>query len=303
MRVGVLLEPSGSIERVLSAASSYSDAGFDGVWMSQIFGYDSLTMLALIGSQLPDIELGTAVLPVHPRHPQVLAQQALTVQAAISNRLTLGIGLSHKVVVEDMWGLSYDRPLRYMREYLGVLLPLLRKEVASQTGELVSARTMAPIDIENAKAPPVLVAALGSQMLELAGTLAAGTITWMTGTKTVANHIVPSIERASSEAKRPAPRVVVALPVVVTNDLVRAADRIDKLFAIYPNLASYRSMLDKEGANSASDIALIGSKGQVEEQLQALSDAGATDYIAAIVGDEGETMETVEFLGAMGSRC
>ena len=103
-------------------------------WAVQIFGYDALTLLATVGTRVPGIELGTGVVPVYSRHPQVMAQQALTVQAATGGRLVLGIGLSHQVVVEGLWGLSYDRPARYLREYLSALVPMLEGEVVSVTG-------------------------------------------------------------------------------------------------------------------------------------------------------------------------
>ncbi len=250
-------------------------------------------MLGIVGAQVPGIELGTGVVPVYSRHPQVMAQQALTVQAATGGRLVLGVGLSHQVVVEGLWGLSYDRPARYLREYLSALLPLVRGEAVQAAGEVVTARTYGPLEIPDAPAPPVLAAALGPRMLQLAGTVADGTVTWMTGTGTIADHIVPTITAAAEAAGRPPPRVVVSLPVTVTDSAAEAKERIDRAFAIYPTLPSYRAMLDREGAERPSDIALVGTEDDVARGLRRLADAGATDFVAAIVGHERERTEAL----------
>lgn len=292
MRVGVLLDLGKSVAEVREEVGEYRAQGFTSVWASQIFGYDALTLLAVVGASVPDIELGTAVVPVYSRLPQVLAQQSLTVQSATGGRLALGVGLSHQVVVEGMWGLSFDRPARYLREYLAALVPMLHGEPARVEGEVVTARSAGPLEIPDAPAPPVLVAALAPAMLRLAGRVADGTVTWMTGTKTVAEHIVPTIGAAAQEAGRGTPRVVVMVPVTVTAATEAARRRIDEVFAIYPSLPSYRAMLDREGAAGPSDVALVGDEGAVAEGLLRLADAGATDVAAAVVGGDEERVRT-----------
>ncbi len=135
LRIGSLIDLDRSLPDTVAQLRRFADAGLDHAFAVQIFGPDSLTLLAAAGAQVPGIGLGTGVVPVHPRHPMMLAQQALTVQWATDNRLILGIGLSHRVVVEGMWGFSFDAPARYMREYLTVLLPLLRGETVSESGD------------------------------------------------------------------------------------------------------------------------------------------------------------------------
>ena len=237
---------------------------------------------------MPGIGLGTGVVPVYPRHPMMLAQQALTVQMATDNRLLLGIGLSHQVVVENMWGMSFERPAAYMREYLAALMPLLHGEAVHCDGERVTTHAFTPLDIAHVEAPPVLVAALADTMLKLAGRVADGTVTWMTGTATIGGHIVPTITAAAEAAGRPAPRVVVSLPIAVTNDRDGAKERINEVFSIYPNLPSYKAMLDKEGAEAAADIGFVGDEEAVAASISKLADAGATDFVAAVVGDAAE---------------
>ncbi len=288
LRIGMLLDVDKPLDDTVAQLRGFADAGFDHAFAVQIFGPDALTWLAAVGTQVPGIGLGTGVVPVHPRHPMMLAQQALTVQAATADRLLLGIGLSHQVVVEGVWGLSYEKPASFMREYLASLMPLLHGEAPRNTGERVTTNAFAPLDIRDVKAPPVLLAALGPTMLELAGAQTDGTITWMTGTGTIGSHISPRIRQAAAAAGRPEPRVVVSLPltVTVTSDVDAAKASIDDAFSIYPNLPSYKAMLDKEGAQSAGEIAFVGDEEHVAGSIRALADAGATDFVAAVVGDE-----------------
>src|SRR5262249_41108834 len=185
------------------------------------------TVLSIVGREVPGIELGTAVVPTYPRHPWVLAQQALTVQAATDGRLALGIGLSHQIVVEGMWGISFAKPVRHLREYLDILLPLSRGEAVSYNGTTVSAH--GALTVPRATPFPILVAALGPQMLELAGRMTDGTITWCVGTKTLESYTVPTLTAAAERARRAVPRVVAALPVAVTADRDRAHERAAKV--------------------------------------------------------------------------
>ncbi len=197
--------------------------GFASYALPQIFGLDAMGVLAVIGREVPRIELATGVVPTYGRHPLTMAQQALTVQAASGGRFVLGIGLSHQLVIEGMFGLSFDKPVRHMREYLSVLMPLIREGKASFKGETIS--TEATVGIEPRIPCPVLVAALGEQMLKLAGSQTDGTVTWMTGPATLAAHTVPTITAAATAAGRPAPRISTALPVCVTNDVDAARER------------------------------------------------------------------------------
>ncbi len=287
MRYGLTIDNSRPIPEVIEQVQRMADAGVASATVSQIFGYDALTLLALVGQQVPDIELVTGVVPTYPRHPIMLAAQALTVQAATGGRLTLGIGLSHQIVIENMFGYSFDRPARHMREYLTALVPLLNGEQVAYHGETVTAATMAPLEID-APPPPVLVAALGPTMLKLAGTLADGTSTWMTGPATVASHIAPTITAAAAGAGRTPPRIAVGLPVCVTADADAARERAARTFAIYGTLPSYRAMLDREQADGPGDVAIVGDEEAVAAQIATVAEAGATDFVASIYGSADE---------------
>jgi F420-dependent oxidoreductase-like protein len=288
------------MDELVKAAKETADQGFATYWMPQIFGLDALTALAVLGREVPDIELGTAVIPTYPRHPMMLAGQALTTQNASNGRLALGIGLSHQIVVEAMWGLSFDKPVRHMREYLSILRPLLYGEPVSFQGE--SFRTSGSLTVASAHgAPPILVAALGTQMLNVTGRLADGTITWMTGPSTLAEHTVPTLRSAAAAAGRPdAVRVVAGLPVCVTDDEKDARERAANVFAIYGQLPSYRAMLDREGAEGPADVALVGDEATVRSGVERLAEAGVTDFLAAEFGSsDSERSRTRDLLRSL----
>jgi len=286
MRLAVSFGGTNDVHGQIQAVVEAEQDGFDGTWSEQIFGPDVLTVIAMAGEKTSRIELGTAVVPTYPRHPVVMAQQALTAQAATGGRFSLGIGLSHKPVVEAMWGMSYERPAAHMREYLSVLRPLLKEGRVSFSGEFF--RVNATVQVVAAEPPPVLIAALAPVMLRLAGEVADGTVTWMAGRKTLETHIVARINAAAEAAGRTEPRVVVGLPVAVTDDVGEARERAARSFQIYGSLPNYQRMLNIEGAAGPAEVAILGDEKEVEGQLRGIAAAGATDFLAGMfpVGDD-----------------
>lgn len=289
MRIGIFGGASGDrgrIDDVVADAANAADQGFASYWLPQIFGLDALTTLAVVGREVPRIGLGTAVIPTYPRHPAMLAAQALTVQAASGNRLTLGIGLSHQIVIETMFGYSFAKPATHMREYLEILAPLVRGETADFDGESLHGHlALSTIDAEPC---PILVAALGPRMLEYAARLAAGTILWMTGPRTIATHTVPTITAAATEAGRPAPLIAAGVPVCVTSDADATHERAAQIFQIYGTLPSYRAMLDREGLEGPADLAIIGDEAKVAAAIGQFADAGVTDFAASEFGGSSD---------------
>lgn len=284
MRYGLMLGEAGAagggIEALIQQVKDAEADGFATAWFAQIFGVDAMTIIALAGRETSRIELGTAVVPTFPRHPVVMAQQALTTQAATGGRFSLGIGLSHQMVIEGMYGLSFAKPYTHMKEYLGVLAALIRSGSASAAGSEYNVN--ANVSVPGASPCPILLAALAPKMLALAGTVGDGTITWMTGPKTVREHTIPRINEAAAQAGRPAPRVVVGLPIAVTDDVAAAREAASRTFQVYGFLPSYRAMLDREGVEGPADVAIIGDEATVHEQLDQLAAAGVTDFLGAI---------------------
>lgn len=266
------------IDDLIAQTQRAEKDGFASAWFANTFGIDALTTVALVGRETSRIPLGTAVVPTFTRHPIAMAQQALTAQAAARGRFSLGIGLSHQVVIEFMLGLSFAKPFTHMREYLAVLAALIRTgKVEFQGSEF---RVNANVAVPGATPCPILLAALAPKMLALAGAEADGTITWMTGPKTLREYTLPRINEAAAKAGRPAPRVVVGLPIAVTADIESARERAGRAFQVYGSLPSYRAMLDREGAGGPADVAIVGDEDAVSEQLQQLAAAGVTELLA-----------------------
>lgn len=281
----------------LSSIEQLEADGFAGAWLPSI-GHDAMTVLALAGARTDQIELGTYVIPTYTRHPYVMAQQALAAQIAAGGRFTLGIGLSHQVVIEDALGLDFSRPVGHIREYLSVLQPLLRGEPVDFEGEHF--RVHSQIELSDARPVSVIVAALGPQMLRLTGRLADGTALWLAGPRWIEDVVVPEMGAAARAAGRPEPRIVAGVPIVVTADPARARERIARVFARYNELPSYQRVIQGSGGDSPADVAIVGSEEEVERELIRWREAGVTDFYAACDGvDEAERRQTRQFIAAL----
>jgi F420-dependent oxidoreductase-like protein len=287
------------VEDFVAHARSAQEAGLSSFWVTQGFDYDALTVIAAIGRAVPAVELGTAVVVTYPRHPVMLASQALTVQAACGGRLALGIGPSHASVIEGPYGLDYSTPLRHMQEYVAILRPLLGGQAVAYRGETLSASMAGGVTVAGASPCPLLLGALGPHMLRLAGEAADGTVTAQVGPRTLAAHIVPSITRAAAGAGRPAPRIVVCLPVCVSEDVDGARAAVD---AEYPGTArwpTYRALFEREGVNGPADLAVLGDEDAVIRRIRGLADAGATDFAGRLVGSVDQRRRTMAVLAAI----
>ncbi len=290
MRVGVILPNPGvlmDLPTLLAEMARAEERGMQSIWVANVpRGYDALTLLALAGQHTRGVELGTFVVPTYPRHPVAMAQQALTTNVATGGRLILGIGLSHRVVMEAGLGFDWSHPIRHMREYLACLTGFLSGAPVTFAGEEFHIANFG-ITVADATPPPVLVAALGPQMLRLAGRHADGTALWMGSAHYLAHDAVPTITAAAREAGRAAPRVVAGLPVCVTDNADAVRAEVNTTFARYGQLPSYRAVLDKGGAAGPADVALIGDEAAVLASFRALADAGATDLVAAVYTPPG----------------
>src|SRR5689334_8582642 len=290
MRIGIgigeIAGTVGTIENLIAQAKQAEADGFASGWFANIFSMDAIIAATVCATATSRIELGTAVVPTYPRHPVAMAQAALSAAAISRGRFSLGIGLSHQIVIEGMLGLSFAKPYSHMREYLAVLGPLVRTGQASFAGD--EFRVTANMAVPGASSCPILVAALAPKMLALAGRETDGTITWMTGPKTLREHTVPRICEAAAAAGRPTPRVVVGLPIAVTTDVAGARASAARNFQVYGMLPSYRAMLDREGAEGPANVAIVGDESAVRGALAELRAAGATDFLAAPFGVEGD---------------
>lgn len=277
MRIGTHINAAGRIGDVLKDAADAR--GLDSVWTNQLpGGWDPLTALAGMGDG--PAELGTAVVPTHPRHPVALATEAVTVQALTGGRLTLGIGPSHEAVITGWFGLPYPAPARHTREYLEVLRPLMAGEHVTYRGEFFTVDTKLEVSVPP---PPVLVGALGPRMLAVAREHADGTVAIWVRPEKVADYLVPRMGDA---------RIAVMPMVVVTNDPDGARDQVAARYGAAAELPAYRAMLDRGGLAGPAEALVTGDEETVLRELRRYREAGATDLIVHPVGSREERART-----------
>jgi F420-dependent oxidoreductase-like protein len=273
------------VAQLVADAETAEEAGFASIWMPQVPGdFDAFTAITLTGMATERIELGTAVLPIQTRHPIAMAQEALSNQAVCGGRFTLGLGTSHHWIIADMLGLPYERPAQLMRNYLEVLNAALCGP-GSVDVRNEAYRVHSPIDVTGCDPTPVLLAALGPVMLRVAGEHASGTILWMADERAVAEHVVPRITTAAACAGRPAPRIVVGVPITLcredeVNDARAWANEVLGQSEYSPN---YQRLLARGDAASAGDILAAGNESAVIARLRAFRDAGATDLAVRLL--------------------
>lgn len=282
MRLGINgtgLVQRASIDAIVEDAAKAAADGFSSYWLAEhpTGGFDALTVLSVVGQRVADIELGTAIVPTFPRHPLALAGQVLTIRSLLGDRLTLGIGLSHEVMMAQL-GIGFEKPIRHLREYLSILMPLLTDGKVAFDGELLSCHAEV---FQAPKLPcPVVVAALGPQALKVAGERTQGTTLAWVGPRTVREHIKPKLTAAAEAAGRPAPRIIATLPVCVTEEVDAVRGLVSKLLSNYGTLPSYRAMFDREGVEGPGDLAIVGDEAFVRGKIDELADAGVTDFAA-----------------------
>jgi F420-dependent oxidoreductase-like protein len=289
MRIG-LTGAGTTADRIVEQAKRAEADGFTSMWYpSAAGGGDPLLAMALAGRATSAIELGTAVLVSYACHPVLQASRANAVVSAIGapGRFSLGIGPSHRVVVADRLGLSYDTPGRHTDEYVQILTGLLRGEQVSFAGQEFRVEA-GPIPLLDGAEIPVLVAALGPRLLRTAGSRTAGTVLWMANATAVERHAAPLIRKAAADAGRPAPRIVAGLPVAVHDDVAQARSVVARQFAVYGELPNYQRILAHGGISTPAEAAIVGDEDSVAAQIRALFEAGATDLWAAPfpVGDD-----------------
>jgi F420-dependent oxidoreductase-like protein len=280
MRIGRYVADQRDLQSQIGQARAAAEHGLASAFFNQVLAWDPLTVAALAGVAVPGIELGTAVVQTYPRHPISLAGQALTVAAATGNRFTLGVGPSHKQVIEDVYGLSYDRPAHHTREYLTAL----RAEF-SGTGH---------VQVPGAQPPPVLLSALGPVMLRIAGELADGTVTVWATPSTIADHIRPRIDAVAKD-----PRVVAAVMLSVTARPDAVRDEVAGVLGFASDFASYRTLLDRQGQSNVVETIVAGDEETVAAAVRAYADAGATDVLVSLVGDDAEKARTLKLAGEL----
>lgn len=309
MRIGVALPTDyynqltpgvNPVDYLLDQARTLAALGVPAVWLTQRFDYDALTVAALIGRELPDITVGTAIVPIHPRHPNALAMQAQTAQAASNGRFELGLGLSLPEIAAG-YGNTHPR-IRYLREYLSALRDLLHTGAVDHSGETLVAKSPTRSMMPTVHAPvPVLLATSGPLTLQVAAELADGALPLLTGPDTLADFTIPTLARHAAAAARPTPRVIGMVGGVVTADVAAARDRAAQQMHRYGEMPTYRALLDREKVSHPVELAVIGDEQTMADAVARYAEAGADELIFALtaIGSTRDEERTWALLGEL----
>ncbi|MEV8350422.1 TIGR03564 family F420-dependent LLM class oxidoreductase [Streptomyces niveus] len=305
MTVGVALnatDPDNQIDATVRLAGEAAAAGLRSAWFGQTFGADSPQLAAIVGREVPGLQVGTSAIPVFGRHPLTVASQALTAQAATHGRYHLGVALGARFLVEGGYGVPFERPVARLREFLTVLRQLTETGAADFEGELLTTRTPIPVRVPGADAGvPLLVAAMGPQALRASGELADGILPYLAGPRALSDHIVPAVNAAAEAAGRPAPRIVALVYGVVTDDVDAVRETATEALAFYEQIPSYARAVELSGGTRAVDVAVIGDERTVAAEVRRYRDAGATEVVLAgteIAGD-ADRRRTWDLLGQL----
>ncbi|MCX5365681.1 LLM class F420-dependent oxidoreductase [Streptomyces sp. NBC_00124] len=303
MTIGVALTLQNRIDPTVQLAREAHEFGLRSAWFGQTFGYDSPSLAAIVGREVPGLHVGTAAIPVFGRHPLLVSSQAQTAQAATGGRYHLGLALGTKHLTETGFGIPYERPIARLREFLTALRRLTETGDADFHGELLTATTPLPASVPGGAEPPVplLVAAMAPQTLRVSGELADGILPLLAGPRALAEHIVPAVTAAAEAAGRPAPRIVAFVPGVVTADVEAVRETATESLAFYEQFPSYQRVIGFSGAARAADLAVIGDEETVAAEVRRYREAGATEVVftATDLGGEEDRRRTWKLLGEL----
>ncbi|MBB5916091.1 F420-dependent oxidoreductase-like protein [Nocardia transvalensis] len=284
--IGIALSPfaldatDNAVDAGVAAGRRVAESGLSSLWFGQGFSHDSVLLSAVVGREVPGIEVGTSAVPISGRHPLLVASQAQTAQAATGGRFTLGLALGTESTTERVFGVGFARAITRLREFVTVLNSVFDTGAVDFHGDTVTAVNPLPAAVAGA-APrvPILVAAMGPQALRATGELADGTLPFLVGPGALRDHIVTPITRAAEAAGRPRPRIAVLVPGVVTADVERARAAAAETTAFYDAIPSYARMIGLSGASRAADLVVIGDEEHVAARVEEYFAAGATEVV------------------------
>lgn len=315
MKLSVLINESKKAGRAVEQIVDAEARGFHAVWFPQVMGVDAMTVAALAGERTERIRLGTSVVPTWPRHPVVMAQQALTVSQVTDGRFTLGIGTSHVPVIEGMYGIDFEKPIRHVKEYVGIVKSLTSTGAASFQGEQY--RVEAGLEIPDERLP-VMLSVLSEQMTRTAGRVADGAVTWLAPPSYIGSTVAPLVKEGAEEEGREPPPVVAEVPVTAATDVDAVRKTVRRLLGVYPMLPFYNSMMQKAGLPGAEEalsggwtddlidaVIPYGGAEALRERAEAYLDAGADEVVYApfpVGGDwQASLAETLDTLTEIAS--
>lgn len=283
MTTSVVLLPNpaadNAVDDVIDQARNAYAADVRQVWFAQRFDLDAIALAGVVGAAVPGLGVGTSVVPLNPRHPLIVAALAQTAQAASHGNFSLGLGLGAHEPERVAFGQSWPNTITRLREHLTVLRSVFDTGTVDFHGSELSAAPAWDVAVPGGRPVPVYVAAMGPKALAVTGELADGTLPYLAGPRTIGEFIVPVIGKAAAEAGRPRPRVIAAVPVLITDDEAAGRAVAAEELGFYTTIPSYRNVIAREGVDNVADLAAVGSVGAVVRQLRSYLDAGATDLV------------------------
>jgi F420-dependent oxidoreductase-like protein len=291
IKLGARANAANVVDDVVSQARRAHEIGVRQVWLAQQFDYEAITLAALVGAAVPGLGVGTSVVPINPRHPLMMASLAQTAQAASHGNFSLGLGLGAHSPERQAFGTSWPNTIQRLREHLTVLRSIFDEGTVDFHGDEFTASPGWPVAVPGGAPVPVYVAAMGPKALRVTGELADGTLPYLAGPRTIAEFIEPTIAKAAADAGRPQPRIIAAVPVLVTgdsqNDIDAGRNFAAEQLSFYETIPSYQRVIAREGVDNVAELAAVGSSDVVARQLQTYLDAGATDVVLSPLDRSG----------------
>jgi len=287
-RLAALANGVRTLDESVSRAKEAERLGYESVWVTQLpDARDAAVLLAAYATATQRVRLGTGVLPIYTRHPSAMAQMAASLDELSAGRFILGIGVSHKVTVEAMWGRTLEHPVDAMREYISIVRTSLADGSASADGKFFSAHWS--YSGPRRSTMPIMISALSPRMLELAGELADGVVLWMCGPSYIRDVVLPHVRAGREKAGKSMEgfEIVAAVQTSLTTNLDGARGVFRQVVERYSNLPFYRKVMDASGyaeelaAGKVSDaligeLSAVGDEAQIKQSLTRFRDAGVT---------------------------
>src|SRR6201990_410210 len=271
------------VDDVVAQGTRTYDLGVRQVWLSQNNDHDAIALAAVVGAAVPGLGVGTSVVPINPRHPLIVASLAQTAQAASHGNFSLGLGLGGHEPERQAFGMSWPNTITRLREHLTVLRSIFDTGAVDFTGNEITAQPGWPVRVAGGTPVPVYIAAMGPKALQVTGELADGTLPFLAGPRTIAEFIEPAIAKAAADAGRSKPKIIAAVPALVSDDVDAARALAVQQLSFYETIPSYQKVIAREGVASVADLAAGGSVESVQRQLRSYLDAGATDVVLSAV--------------------
>lgn len=296
-----LVIPRASASEVVTRIVQAEKRGIGTVWStSGGVSWDTLSAFAVAASRTEKIVLGTSIVPTYPRHPFVLASEALAIEDFAPGRLRLGVGPSHRPTIEGSFGIQMGRPLAHLREYVTILRALLWDGSVEFDGTYFTVNASIPA---NAQPPrtPLPISTLRPNAWRLAGEISDGAISWLNPIDYVIEVAKPAMQDGANAAGRPCPPAIVHVPVAVSSDRVASRAAFRERFPVYGRLPFYAEMfalagfrVDDEGRMPdalVDDLLVSGAADQVRRRLETIRRRGVDELLISHVPVEDEAAE------------